>query len=115
MPGFFRAPVAASIPLEALVMRLHGDGCHFNSEEEALTLTQSEVRINAPRSRVSQSVHQRADHLSCHKKNVDEEAILRLIELSPAKKWPVQFMLAQAFPWSCITLFMRMMTIAVND
>lgn len=32
------------------------------------------------------------------RKNVDEEAILRLIELSPAKKWPVQFMLAQAFP-----------------
>lgn len=48
-------------------------------------------------------------------KAVDEAAILRLIELSPAKKRPVQFMLAQAFPWNCITIFTKMMATAIDD
>ena len=48
-------------------------------------------------------------------KNVDEAAILGLIELLPAEKCPGQFMLAQAFPGSCIRMFTKVIATAIDD
>ena len=79
-------------------------------------VTQSEVRVNVPCSREHPKMFTRAliSYLVTGE-NVEEAGILRLIELSPAKKCPVQFMLAQAFPWGCITMFTKMMATAIDN
>jgi putative redox protein len=58
-----------------------------------------EVKVNAPRSPEYPKVFTSAQiTLIVTGRNVDENAVLRAIELSVTKYCPVHFMLAQAFP-----------------
>jgi len=62
-------------------------------------VTQFEVKVDAPRSPEYPKVFTSAViTYIVTGKNVDEDAVLRSIELSATKYCPVQFMLAQAFP-----------------